>query len=186
MPEASLAVLIPWKNFYVIIGSASATLTGLMFVVITLIARTEQARSNDAFSAFGTPTVVHFCAALLIAAMLSAPWQVLWNISLLLGLCGLGGIVYTFIVARRFHRQSSYSPVLEDWVWHVILPFAAYSALLFSAFILPVYAASTLFVIAATTVTFLFIGIHNSWDSVTYITLVHTGIKDENQDEQAL
>jgi hypothetical protein len=37
MSEAVLAPLAAWQNFYVIIGSAAATLTGLLFVVITLV-----------------------------------------------------------------------------------------------------------------------------------------------------
>ena len=38
MQEALLSPLATWHNFYSIIGSAAATLTGLLFVVITLIA----------------------------------------------------------------------------------------------------------------------------------------------------
>src|SRR2546428_14082642 len=51
MQEAALSPLATWQNFYVIIGSAAATLTGLMFVVITLIAgrrvRVSCARDGD-------------------------------------------------------------------------------------------------------------------------------------------
>ena len=36
MSEAVMAPLAAWQNFYVIIGTA-ATLTGLLFVVITLV-----------------------------------------------------------------------------------------------------------------------------------------------------
>ena len=39
MREAGMSFLTTWQSFYVIIGSAAATLTGLMFVVMTLIAR---------------------------------------------------------------------------------------------------------------------------------------------------
>ncbi len=90
MQGAAVSPLATWQNFYVIIGSAAAALMGLMFVVITLMAGARQPRS-EAFGAFGTPNVVHFCLALLVAAILSAPWQVLWNAGLLLGLTGLGG-----------------------------------------------------------------------------------------------
>ena len=44
MLEAALSPLAPWQNFYVIIGSAAAALTGLMFVVITLIMGTRARR----------------------------------------------------------------------------------------------------------------------------------------------
>src|SRR2546423_1105504 len=111
MQEAALSPLVAWQNFYVITGTAAATLTGLMFVVITLIAgvRVRTSSPSDAVSIFSTPNVVHFGAALLIAVILSAPWQMLWQASLLLGLCGLGGMISAAIVLRRAqHRHISY------------------------------------------------------------------------------
>ncbi len=93
MQEAAVSVLPTWYSFYVLVGSAAATLTGLMFVVATLIAgvRVRVPSPSEAFATFNTPNVVHFCAALLVAAILSAPWQALWPAGLLLGLSGLGG-----------------------------------------------------------------------------------------------
>src|SRR6266550_2382712 len=62
-----------WENFYVIIGSSAAALTGLQFVVVVLGA---EARSiGPEVGAFGTPTVVHFCAVLLMSAILSVLWH---------------------------------------------------------------------------------------------------------------
>src|ERR1700676_5124227 len=141
MQEAAMSPLTTWQNFYGIIGAAAAALTGLMFVVITLIVGARVRGSNESIGAFGTPTVVHFCAALLIAALLSAPWQALWNAGLLLGFSGLGGAIYVVIVLRRARRQTDYQPVLEDWLWHTILPLVSYTALLVAAIVLPDYAA---------------------------------------------
>src|SRR6266568_5679662 len=131
--EAAVSPLTTWQNFYVIIGSAAAALTGLMFVVITLIAGTRMRRSGEAVAAFSSPTVVHFCIALLVAAILSALWEVLWNASLLLSLTGLGGVTYVVIVRRRTRRQTAYQPVLEDWLWHVVFPLVSYTALVVAA-----------------------------------------------------
>jgi hypothetical protein len=55
-----------WETFYVIVGSAAGSLTGLMFVVIALVANSRTA-SEPQIDAFGTPTVVHFGAALLLS-----------------------------------------------------------------------------------------------------------------------
>src|SRR5260370_8363038 len=85
MQEAVLSPLATWQNFYVIIGSAAATLTGLMFVVITLLAGVRRRRSSGALGAFTTPNVVHFGAVLLVAALLSAPCQPLHPPGLSLG-----------------------------------------------------------------------------------------------------
>ncbi len=182
MQEAVLSPLATWQNFYVIVGTAAATLTGLMFVVITLSARTREPGPSGALGAFATPTVVHFGAALLVAAILNAPWQVLWNPGLLLGLCGLGGVIYVVIVLRRARQQTDYQPVLEDWLWHTVLPLLSYTALVAAAMVLPGNPAPALFVIAAATVLLLFIGIHNAWDDVIYIAIERSQSENKSQD----
>lgn len=183
MQSALLPPLAIWQNFYVIIGSAAATLTGLMFIVVTLTATLHMAKSNETFAAFGTPNVAHFCIALLIAAALSAPWPVLWTASLLPGLCGLGGATYIIIVLRRVRHQTSYQPVLEDWVWHTACPLVAYVALLVAAITLPGYPALALFIIGAALVLLLFIGIHNAWDTVTFLALERSQLQNEGREE---
>ena len=184
MQEAVLSPLATWQNFYVIIGSAAATLTGLMFVVATLIAgvRVRVSSPSEAFATFNTPNVVHFGAALLVAAILSAPWQALWHAGLLLGLSGLGGMIYVVIVLRRARRQTDYQPVLEDWLWHTVLPLVSYTALVVAAIVLPGNPAPALFVIGAVTVLFLFIGIHNAWDDVIYIAIERSQPENKSQD----
>src|SRR3989440_9377308 len=147
--EAAVSPLTTWQNFYVIIGSSAASLTGLMFVVITLIAGARVRGASGGLAAFGSPTVVHFGAALLVAAILSAPWQALWNAGLLLGLCGLGGVTYVVIVVRRARRQTDYQLVLEDWLWYITFPLVSYIAFVVSAILLPVNPAPGLFVIGA-------------------------------------
>src|SRR5437868_5517328 len=135
--EAAVSPLAAWQNFYVIIGSSAASLTGLMFVVITLIAGARVRGSSGGLAAFGSPTVVHFGIALLVAAILSAPWQVLWNAGLLLGLCGRFGVTYAVIVLRRARRQTDYQPVLEDCLWHTVFPLISYTALVAAAIVFP-------------------------------------------------
>src|SRR5260370_26296634 len=165
-------------------GSAAATLTGLIFVVMTVIAgvRVRVSSPSGGIAAFSTPNVVHFCLALLVAAILSAPWQALWNAGLLLGLAGLGGMIYVVIVLRRARRQTDYQPVLEDWLFHTVFPLVSYTALLAAAIVLPRNPAPRLLVIAAGTVLLLFIGIHNAWDNVTYVALELSQPENKSQD----
>ena len=186
MEEVARSQLIAWESFYVIVGSSGAALTGLQFVVIALIAdaRTQGAaraqQSNDqSIAAFGTPTIVHFCSVLLVSAILSAPWHGLSSVALTLGVCGLVGVVYGVIVVRRARRQSGYRPVWEDWLWHAVLPLIAYGLILISAIALRNYPQRALFVIGATALLLLFIGIHNAWDTVTYIAV--GGLQSPNE-----
>lgn len=167
-----VAAIAAWESFYVIVGSSAAALTGLQFVVITLIGAEEQPTGDAAeVGAFGTPTVVHFCAVLLVSAFLSAPWHTLAGVGEALAVCGAAGVAYLAIVIRRARRSMGYKPVLEDWIWHAALPSLAYGALLVSALLLRRDPVPCLFVIGAAAVLLLFIGIHNAWDTVTYVAV---------------
>jgi hypothetical protein len=170
MGEGGGALFAAWESFYVITGAAAATLTGLQFVVITLGAQMNRG-NPEANRAFGTPNVVHFCAVLFIAALLSAPWTSLTGVALVLGLCGVAGLLYAAVILRIARRQTIYTPVLEDWVWHFTLPPIAYAILLVAAIILQSNPRLSLFVIAGAVLLLLFVGIHNAWDSATFIAL---------------
>jgi hypothetical protein len=108
---------------------------------------------------------------LLLSAVLSAPWHELTAVATILGLAGLAGAVYVVIVAQRFRRQPTYHPQFQDWLFHVLLPFAAYLLLAASACAIRSHMRA-LFAVAASALLLLFIGIHNAWDSVTYAVFV--------------
>jgi lipid-A-disaccharide synthase-like uncharacterized protein len=175
MHDAIASPLAAWADFYVIVGSSGAALTGLQFVVIALIAESSMARGQSEIAAFGTPTVVHFCSVLLTAALLSMPWSDLTSVAVVLAALGVFGVVYAGLVTHRARRQTSYKPVFEDWLWHSLLPFVAYGALAVAALMLRGGAGQALFVIGAVALLLLFIGIHNSWDTVTYIAIERFG-----------
>lgn len=160
-----------WESFYVIVGSSAAALTGLQFVVIALVAESEARTGTREIAAFGTPTVVHFCAVLLVSAILSAPWPALLGAAAAIEICGILGLIYVAIVTRRARRTIAYRPVLEDWIWHSVLPLLAYLTLIVAAIVLQRHHVPALFSVAASALLLLFIGIHNAWDTVTYIAI---------------
>jgi hypothetical protein len=164
-----LSPLVAWESFYVIVGSSGAALTGLQFVVIALVAEASVQSSSREIAAFGTPTVVHFCSALSISALLSAPWRALSGPAIVLGCGGILGVIYVIVIVIRTRAQTGYKPVLEDWLWHVVFPFIAYAILLVAALSMRRHPTPALFSVGASSLLLLFIGIHNSWDTVTYI-----------------
>jgi hypothetical protein len=170
--------LAEWDTFYVIVGSATGALIGLQFVVVTLIADKPGLRSAEAGAAFATPTIVHFCAALLLSALLRAPWHTTAVPATLWGLVGLAGAIYVLIVAWRMRRQTAYRPVIEDWLLQVGAPFAAYAMLVGSAFAAIAHPREALFAVGASVLLLLFIGIHHAWDAITYHVFIKMGDKD--------
>jgi len=164
-----MAELSEWSNFYVIVGSAAGGLIGLQFVVMTLISGISGARADaKATAAFATPSLVYFGAVLLLAAIISAPWHEMTTVASLWGLLGLCGFVYTALVTRRLLKQSVYRPVFEDWLFHSLLPFAAYALLAVSALGTLSGQAPGPYLAGAAALVLLFVGIHNAWDAVTY------------------
>jgi len=182
--KAAIPLLSSWQNFYVIVGSASVGLISLMFVVLSLIASRNKRKSSEVTGVFATPTVVHLCAAFLIAAIFNAPWPELWYVDLALGICGLAGVLYGLVIFWRALRQSKYQPELEDWIWHIILPFLSYMALFGASLVIPANAVLALFIVGAAAVLFLFIGVHNAWDSVTYMIFVIEARQTQKEQEQ--
>src|SRR5579871_2453567 len=94
MEDAALASLRHWDTFYAIIGPSAAALTGLQFVVMALLAGPSVPRSPLAIRAFGTPNVLHFSAALVIASIMTMPWQSFTGPDVGVGVCGAVGVAY--------------------------------------------------------------------------------------------
>jgi hypothetical protein len=167
----AMTPLAGWQNFYVIVGSSAGALIGLQFVVLSLMSDKADAAAG---SAYATPTILHFGVVLGLSAILCAPWGTLAEPSVLWGLVGTAGVVYTLIVMRRMRSESRYRPQFEDWLFHVVLPCAAYLVLALSAALASFYSHEAPFGIGASTLTLLFCGIHNAWDAVTYHMFVRS------------
>lgn len=157
-----------WDSFYVILGSAAGALIGLQFVVMTLIAARPSAGAPEAGAAFASPTIIHFSTVLLLAAMLRAPWHSFMSVAAFWSLVGACGVVYAAVVIRRMLSQRAYQPVLEDWLFHAVLPGVAYLVLAGSFFAAATRAHAALFAVGWATLVLLFSGIHNAWDAVSY------------------
>ena len=177
----AMTVFSGWQNFYVIVGSSAGALIGLQFVVIALIAEVPAVKDMQrAGSAFATPTIIHFGSVLLLAAAISAPWNGTAGAAIFWGVLGLAGVIYVIVVARLMRTQQAYAPQLEDRLFHVLLPFAAYATLLGSAFAGSSHAGGALFAVGAAALLLLFIGIHNAWDAVTYHVFVSRQVRSDS------
>ena len=171
MTEFANPQLTAWESFYVIVGSSGAALIGIQFVVIALVANIRKRTTADSISAFATPTVMHLGGALLVSAIMSAPWPSLFPASVALAVCGLAGLGYATIVIHHARRQTSYKPVWGDWLWYAILPCSIYAALAVAALFLRTNTQLAIFLIGAAALGLLLIGIHNAWDTVTYMVI---------------
>jgi hypothetical protein len=168
---AALPSIEGWDNFYVIVGSSAAGLTGLTFVVIALAADAHVARMSG-LRAFVTPIVMHFGSALWIAALMCIPGQT--DISLSACIIASGAIMASYAIAttyRMYRGRREYRPAIEDWIWNATVPLLCYLALLVAGVWALRQPAAALYVVGAVALTLLFVGIHNAWDLAVWITV---------------
>jgi hypothetical protein len=169
MPSTSLPLDV-WSNFYVIVGSSAGGLTGLTFVVIALVADAHSVRITG-LRAFVTPTVVHFCSVLGLAALLNIPGQTPVTLGVCLGVSGLIGLGYSIGTVRQLHHnRNSYVPVASDWIWNAVLPTLCYLVLLLGGIMAARHVPTALYATAAVSLLLLLIGIHNAWDIAVWFT----------------
>ncbi len=171
MAELATA-LSSWTNFYVIVGSSAGALVGLQFVVMALISNRQVGVNEGTLNAFGTPTVVHLAVALVVSAMMCAPWPSSAPLTIALGAGGLAGLGYCVIVVLRARRQSVYQPVMDDWIWHTVFPCMSYASLA-SITLLGDHPRRAAFIAAAGVLSLLLIGIHNAWDTVAHVVIMN-------------
>jgi hypothetical protein len=172
--------LVAWQNFYVIVGSSAGALTGLQFVVVALVANMPDTRPfARTASVFATPTIVHFGAVLVLSGIFSAPWKGIGGPMALVAVAGAVGFAYCTVVARRAHRVEDYKAVMEDWIFHVLLPATAYLTMAIAAAESLKHAEAALFAVAGTALALLVVGIHNAWDSVVYIVTQRIPLEHE-------
>jgi len=184
MPD-QLPPLVGWNNFYVIVGSSAAGLTGLTFVVIALVSDSHAVRMSG-LRAFVTPIVMHFGAALWISALLCIPGHTAVSVAACMIVSGAILSAYGVATTYRMYRgRATYRPVIEDWIWNAALPSLCYLALLVAGVLAVRHLALGLYLIGAAALTLLFIGVHNAWDLAVWVTVEGPTARSRQHGESA-
>ncbi len=86
--------LAHWHEFYSLLGTASATLVGLLFVAATVSSGVFTANRRAPLRVFLSASVVHFSGILAVCLIVLAPLANWMQFGLLVLGCGLFGLVY--------------------------------------------------------------------------------------------
>jgi hypothetical protein len=158
--------LTEWRDFYVMIGTASGAIVGAAFIVATLASQLRQRRIG--MRGFITPIVVHLGSVLVGSAILTVPTLTPVALAVILGGGGVAGIVYCFIVAGRIWKM-----VLDhdDRLFYVVLPLLAYAVMAAAALMACVKGWPTFETLAVSLVALLIIGMRNAWDMASFMIM---------------
>ena len=160
-----------WRDFYLLIGTASATLGGLMFVSASIGASLFNEKNLAPMSAFITPTVVHFAAVLFAAMVAVMPGHSEATLGGVFGLGALVGLAYCANVFRVIFRRFADGLGWQDRAFYALIPIVGYLSVAAAAALEfggrpreanPLAAVGLMALMAA--------GLRNGWDMTVWLT----------------
>ncbi len=162
-----------WHDFYVLVGTAGATLLALLFVAVSLGAGFLSDERASATRAFFSPVVVHFSAVFFLSAVALAPGHRTFFFVAVIGASALAGLavaLYALIQLLR-HDWTSYK---QDHLAYGLLPTISYFALLVAAALIWAGNEIALDVLAGALLVLLLVNVRNSWDLMLSMVRQHT------------
>src|SRR5262249_5402714 len=170
--QASAAELFhTWHDFYILVGTASATLVGLMFVSASIGSSVFSEQSRFALQAFLRPTVGNFAAALVGCIGVMIPSQTWLSLGVMLAAGGGAGLIYAGRVWFYMFIRRSFHVDVIDRTFYATVPLLGYLLVLAAGILLLLGKRWSAEVTAAALVVLMFAGVRNAWDMTTWIMM---------------
>lgn len=158
-----------WQSFFQMTGEAAATLTGLLFVVITITAgRPRPSGMQTGSRFFTTPTVFHFASVLAVSAMALAPAsEGIWPLAAMT-VWSLAGLACAAHIAIGILRLPTYAH-WSDIGWYGLGPLAAHLGLTGSCVAVFLQWPHGCLALALAILALLLVSTRNAWDLATWL-----------------
>lgn len=168
-----MLVLQGWQNFYMLTGTASATLIGLLFVAISISMGTKLSlgQAKTSLQTFVEPTLLYYVQTLAISCVAIMPLANPLLLGILLLVLAALDLFLTGKVAFRM-RVLDREDVRDagHWIWHVVFPLLAGVLSVGTAFGLFLSVPFALLGVPIVDLLCLAIGLHNSWVLTVWLT----------------
>jgi len=170
MPLTDL--LHTWNSFYALLGEASATMVGLLFVAASVGSGVITPGRSVVSRVFLSASVVNFSLTLASSLIVLAPLPNAHWIGALILACGIFGCTYSVIAWRDTLKDGLIKAIdFEDRTWYLALPIIGYLGLAASAVLLVLEYPMGCTALAVSIGVLLAIGLHNAWDITVWITM---------------
>jgi hypothetical protein len=154
-----------WHDFYMLLGGASATLVGLLFVAASVGAGAFSGVRRGASRMFLSASVIHFSSLLIACLIVLAPAENWVSLGVMIAMSGTFGLVYYGLTWRDTVRDGLSKRIdWDDRIWYGVLPVICYMCETASGVALALRSAFGCMALALSLVLLLMIGIHNAWD----------------------
>jgi hypothetical protein len=170
--SSSLAALLhDWRDFFELVGTASATLVGLLFVAASIGSGRFTDEHRAPLNVFLTPTLAHFAAAMFACMMVCAPLHEWRSVGGLLGAVGLAGFAYSATIFVDLSIRRKFKAELSDRLFYALFPMAGHLVLTVGAALLFFQSEVGIEVVAAGLMSLLVAGVRNAWDITMFIAI---------------
>jgi len=159
----AVEALKEWHDFYVLVGTAGATLLALLFVAVSLGAGYLSAEHQAGTRIFMSPVAVHFTSVFFLSAVALFPWHRAQYFAAMIGITALIGAVISAYITIRVVRTDM-TNYLEDYLAYGLLPGLAYLALLAAAISIYLEKDFGLYALAGALLILAIVNIRNAWD----------------------
>jgi len=159
-----------WHEFYALLGTASATMVGLLFVAASVGTGVFSSGRRAALRVFLSASVINFSLTLASSLVMLTPIANWYLLAGLILMCGLFGLTHSCLAWRDTLRDGLIVSIdWDDRLWYVALPIVGYLCLIGSCALLCLGFEVGCTAVAASVGILLAIGIHNAWDITLWI-----------------
>jgi len=160
---AAVEALKQWHDFYILVGTAGATLLGLLFVAVSLGAGYLTEKHQLGTRTFMSPVVVHFTCVFFLSAVALFPSHQPKFLAALIGATALiGAIISTYTTIQVV--RTDMTNYIQDYLAYGLLPGVAYLVLLAAAVSIYLEKDFGLNVLAGALLLLVIVNIRNTWD----------------------
>lgn len=152
-----------WHEFFILVGTAGATLLALLFVAVSLGAGFLSDRKAGATRTFFSPVVIHFSAVLFLSAIALVPGHRTIFFTVVIGACALAGLAVSLYATIQLLRHD-WTKYKQDHLAYGLLPTVAYAALVAAAAMIWTENEFAPDVLAGALLVLLLVNVRNAWD----------------------
>lgn len=165
----AVETLKQWHDFYLLVGTAGATLLALQFVAVSLGAGFLSDERHGASRTFMSPVVLHFSSVFFLSALALFPWHHGHVFAALVGATAVIGAVVSSWITIQVVRTDMTNYV-EDYLAYGLLPSLGYLALLAAAVSIYLEKDFGLAALAGALLLLAIVSIRNAWDlTLTFV-----------------
>lgn len=160
------------------VGTASATLIGLMFIAVSLGADLPAATDESGITVFVTPMLIHFGSVLAISAVMLIPTFRLMGLGIALMVIGAVFTFYSLWIRRLFvSHPSSPNYSRSDWKWYVYFPIIGDVLVILTGIWLLSGSLDSFDLLAVALAVLLVVSVRNTWDLMMWIAKSRSATK---------